>query len=100
MGGFMTAYQRLADRFARIATVREAISVLRWDSEVMMPRGGGPARADQTAVLSSIAHTMLVDTHLSDDLAEAASAPESDPWRAANLHLMQRQYQRAAALPV
>jgi carboxypeptidase Taq len=100
MGGFMTAYQRLADRFARIATVREAISVLRWDSEVMMPRGGGPARADQLAVLSSIAHSMLVDPHLSDDLAEAAATPESDPWRTVNLRLMQHQYQRAAALPV
>jgi carboxypeptidase Taq len=92
----MTAYDRLTARFARIATVREANSILSWDSEVIMPPGGGDSRADQQAVLSAIAHGMLTDPATGADLAEA-EAP--DPWAAANLRLMRRQHARATALP-
>jgi carboxypeptidase Taq len=108
----MTAYDRLTARFTRIATVREAASVLHWDSEAMMPRGGGPARADQTAVLASIAHGLLIEPNVADDLAEAVAVSAAEPaqspgsasdqptWRAANLRLMQRQHQRAVCIPV
>ena len=48
----MTAYDRLAARFARIATLGEASSVLSWDAATMMPPGGGAARGDQLAVLA------------------------------------------------
>ena len=41
----MNAYDRLADRFARITTLGEASSVLNWDAATMMPPGGGAARA-------------------------------------------------------
>ena len=37
----MTAYDRLTTRFARIATIGEASSVLGWDAATMMPAGGG-----------------------------------------------------------
>ena len=40
----MTAYDRLTDRFTRIATIGEAGAVLGWDAAVMMPQGGGAAR--------------------------------------------------------
>jgi carboxypeptidase Taq len=93
----MTAYDRLTARFARIATVREAASILNWDTEVIMPPGSGDARADQAAVLSSIAHGMLTDPQAGDDLAQAQAT--GDPWQAANLRLMRREHTRATALP-
>lgn len=94
-----TAYDRLAARFARIATLGEASSVLSWDAATMMPPGGGSARGDQLAVLAGMSHSLLVAGVVADDLAEAEAAGGSDPWRAANLRLMRHAYTRATAMP-
>jgi len=95
----MTAYDRLAERFARIATIGEASSVLGWDAAAMMPPGGGAARGDQLAVLAGLSHSMLVAPVVGDDLARAEADGERDPWRAENLRLMRHAYTRATALP-
>jgi carboxypeptidase Taq len=94
-----TAYDRLAARFERIATLGEASSVLGWDAATMMPPGGGPARGDQLAVLAGLSHSLLVAPVVGDDLAAAEVAGEDDPWRAANLRLMRHAYTRATAMP-
>ena len=95
----MTAYDRLTARFARIATIGEASSVLGWDAATMMPPGGGAARGDQLAVLAGMSHSLLVAPVVGDDLAEAEATEETDPWRAANLRLMRHAYTRATAMP-
>ena len=91
-----TAYDRLTDRFARIATIGECASMLGWDAAAVMPAGGGPARGDQLAVLAGLAHGQLTARETGDDLAAAAA---DDPWGAANLSLMRHAYIRATALP-
>ena len=114
-----SAYDRLTDRFTRIATISEAASVLGWDAAAMMPPGGGAARGDQLAVLAGVAHAMLTAPEAADDLGAAESAddratPEAaddlaagasacaDPdllrWRAANLRLMRHAFTRASAV--
>ena len=90
------AYDRLTQRFARIATIGEAGSVLGWDAAAMMPAGGGPARGDQMAVLAGLGHELLTAPAVADDLTEA-EAP--DDWAAANLRLMRNAYTRAASMP-
>jgi carboxypeptidase Taq len=95
----MTAYDRLAARFARIATLGEASSVLSWDAATMMPTGGGAARGDQLAVLAGMQHSLLLAPGVDEDLAEAEAAEEKDAWCAANLRLMRHAYTRATALP-
>lgn len=96
----MNAYDRLTARFARIATINEASSMLGWDAAAMMPRGGAAARGDQLAVLAGLAHGLLARGEVGDDLTEAEAAGEDpDPWRAANLRLMRHAYTRATALP-
>ena len=92
----MTAYIRLQNRFARIATLGEAMSVLGWDAAAMMPAGGGAARGDQMAVLASTMHGMLTDPAAAADLGEA-DAPAG--WDGANLSLMRHAHIRATALP-
>jgi carboxypeptidase Taq len=95
-----TAYSRLSDRFARIATVNEASAMLGWDAAAMMPPGGAAARGDQLAVLAGVAHGLLTAPEMADYLAEAEAAdPEVDPWRAANLRLMRHAHTRATATP-
>ncbi len=95
------AYDRVAARFARIATLGEAGAVLGWDAAAMMPPGGGAARGDQLAVIAGLAHGLLTAPEVADELAEAESAAPGagDPWRVANLALMQHEHARATALP-
>ena len=96
-----TAYHRLTERFARIATISECAAMLGWDAAAMMPAGGGAARGDQLAVLAGIAHGQLTAPETTDLLATAESEPPpSDPWHAANLALMRHTHRRATALPV
>ncbi len=96
------AYDRLAARFERIATVGEAASMLHWDAAAVMPPGGAAARGDQLAVLAGVAHGQLIERAVADDLAEAEgdlAGEPGDAWRTANLRLMRHAYTRATALP-
>ncbi len=93
----MTDYDRLAARFARIATVQEAAAMLGWDAAAMMPPGGAAARGDQLAVLAGLAHGLLTEPAVADDLAAAEAG--SDDWRATNLRLMRHAHARATAVP-
>ena len=96
----MTAYERLTERFTRIATLGEASSVLGWDAATMMPPGGGAARGDQLAVLAGLSHGLLSAPEVGDELTAAeAAAGTLDGWQAANLRLMRNAYTRATALP-
>ena len=93
----MTAYARLSARFARIATIGEASSVLGWDASAMMPPGGGAARGDQLAVLAGLAHGLLTAPEAASDLAQAHAG--DDEWDVANLGLMRHAHIRATAVP-
>ena len=92
-----TEYERLAERFSRIAIIGECSAMLGWDASAIMPPGGGAARGDQLAVLAGLIHGHLISSEMGDDLAKAATP--SDPWQAANLDLMRHTYLRATALP-
>lgn len=50
------AYERLEQKFARIAVLNEAFEMLSWDAEAMMPDGGAEARGEQLATLAGLAH--------------------------------------------
>ncbi|MGH7155250.1 MAG: carboxypeptidase M32 [Acetobacteraceae bacterium] len=96
----MTAYDRLAARFTRIATIGETSSMLGWDAAAMMPPGGAAARGDQLAVLAGLAHGVLTAPQAAADLdAAEAEGPQPDAWRAANLRLMRHVHTRATAMP-
>jgi carboxypeptidase Taq len=93
-------YDRLRERFGRIATINECASMLGWDASTMMPPGGGAVRGDQLAVLAGLAHGQLTAPEVADDLAAAESLPPPpDAWKAANLRLMRHAHTRATAVP-
>jgi carboxypeptidase Taq len=92
----MSAYDRLKARFARIATIGEAQSMLSWDASAMMPPGGAEARGEQLATLAGLQHELLTAPEVAEDLAAASGEGE---WEGANLHLMRRAHTRATALP-
>jgi carboxypeptidase Taq len=93
----MTAYTRLTEKFARIATLNETTAMLGWDAAAMMPPGGAAARGEQIATLAGLSHELLTSPALANDLA-TAEAPNDD-WQAKNLTLMRETQKRATALP-
>lgn len=96
----MTAYQRLEARFKRISAVENALGILQWDEETMMPVGAAQPRAEVLAELDVMVHEMTTDTSLADFIAQAESeVNQLDSWQAANLREMKRLYLHANAMP-
>jgi len=90
------AYQRLTERFRRIATIGECGAMLNWDASAVMPPGGAAARADQLALLAGLGHQALTAPEVEADLNEATA---NGPWDEANLRLMRHAWHRARAVP-
>lgn len=85
-----------------ISAIHGAAGLLGWDQQTYMPPGGGGARAEQLAVLSSIAHRMGTD----DETARLLSGAEretgngaGDDDEAAFLRIARRDFDQATKLP-
>lgn len=94
-----TAYAELEFRFKRINLVHEALGVLQWDKEALMPSGGAAARTGQMATLQVIAHQMMIEPAMGDLIARAEGQHDLDSWQKANLHRMKRNWRQATCLP-
>ena len=82
----MSAYEQLETRQKRIAALNDAMGILHWDQETMMPEGAAPARAGVLAELSLMVHELETGNELADLIAQAESdAPQLDNWQQANL---------------
>jgi len=93
------AYRELESRFRRLAVLRDATGMLQWDLATVMPSGGAAARAEQLAALQVVCHELLTAPALADLLARAESDSAAlNPWPAANLREMRRQWTHANAL--
>ncbi|MFP5515871.1 MAG: carboxypeptidase M32 [Alphaproteobacteria bacterium] len=97
----MTAYQELERRHARIAAIGDALGILGWDTQTIMPEGANDGRAEQTATLSVIAHELATDPRIADLLAEAEAEADTslDAWQRANLREMRRHHIQSTAIP-
>src|SRR5215208_7752444 len=70
-----TAYKQLKDWLATINDLHSAKSLLFWDHQTYMPRGGVPNRAEQVATLSRLAHEMVTDDEM-ERLLKASGEPD------------------------
>jgi Zn-dependent M32 family carboxypeptidase len=52
-------YEQLEQEFRRLHAFRGALSLLRWDAAVMMPRGSADVRGEQLAALETEHHALL-----------------------------------------
>jgi carboxypeptidase Taq len=93
-------YEQLEQEFRRLHAFRGALSLLRWDAAVMMPRGSADVRGEQLAALETEHHALLTTPKVARLLerAEAASSQLED-WPMANLREMRRQRDHAIATP-
>jgi carboxypeptidase Taq len=96
-----TPYQQLEQEFRRLHAFRGAVSLLRWDAAMMMPRGSADVRGEQLAVLQSECHMLLTSPKVSR-LLERAQAGEAqlEDWQLANLREMRRERDHAIAMPL
>jgi carboxypeptidase Taq len=96
----MQAYRSLESRFARLASIEDAVGILQWDAETMMPEGSAGVRAEQLATLKGLAHELLTAPETGGLLAAADHEQAGlSEWQRANLREMRRTYLHATAVP-
>jgi carboxypeptidase Taq len=93
-------YEQLEQEFRRLHAFRGALSLLRWDAAVMMPRGSADVRGEQLAALETEHHALLTTPKVARLIERAeAAASQLDDWPRANLREMRRQRDHAIATP-
>jgi carboxypeptidase Taq len=97
----MTPYKQLELEWKRLHAFRGAMSLLRWDAAVMMPRGSSDVRGEQLAALETEHHALLTAPKITRLLDRAqANIGSLEDWQVANLREMRRQRDHAIATPV
>jgi carboxypeptidase Taq len=91
------AYNRLKEIFKKIKNIEQTLSILYWDSAVIMPSGGIEARSEQLAVLNGMIHEMISSSQVVD-LLNDVDTNNLDDWDKANYYLMQRTYKYKNAI--
>lgn len=95
----MTAYTELSAHYGRISALSNAIGILQWDSDVMMPKGAAAQRAESMALLQVMRHELATDPRIGDWLADAAGEDGLGEWEHANLREIRRVWTTETALP-
>jgi carboxypeptidase Taq len=78
------------------------MSLLAWDQQVMMPRGGGPLRAEQLATVGRIAHEKFTSAEvgrLLDELHDFGEQHEYDSFEASLIRVVSRDWAKARRVP-
>ncbi len=98
----MEKVEQLKNHLADVVHLRHAAAVLGWDQQVNMPPGGAPARAEQLATLSRLAHEKFVAEE-TGRLIEAAEAEiaglDTDHDDAALVRVVRHDYDLATRVP-
>jgi carboxypeptidase Taq len=71
----------LKDRLADVNALRAALSMMEWDQQTFMPKGGAEARAEHSGILSRMAHEIFVHDQtrrLLDQIDPDSLADEDD----------------------
>lgn len=91
-------YEKLRAHYQRIGHLNHVAAIVGWDEAVMMPSGGGDARADAMATLEGLIHELSVAPHVSELIAGAHEEALTERERA-GLREIERTYRRATLLP-
>lgn len=95
-------YDRLAELLAEVANLQHVSSVLFWDQQTMMPKGGAQARGGQMAALSKVRHEKFTSPEIGSLLEELKGYEASLPYEsdeASTIRVARREYQKATKLP-
>lgn len=94
------AYAELEQRFAEIRDLENGLSILSWDQEVMMPRGGASSRAATLATLSAVVHQRWTEPALAQVVRRLSRKGAGlTPRERRAVALVRRELERASAVP-
>lgn len=96
------AYDELIRRCREEALLASAVTLLSWDEETYLPKGGAAYRAEVLAHLSGLQHERATDPRLGELLAALDGSEivgEADSPAAANVRELRRLYERQIRLP-
>ena len=102
MADVESTYQRLIAEIKQISLLGSCASVLGWDKQTYMPKGGAGHRAEQLALLVGMIHERATAPQIGDYLEEIENSDlVSDPYSeaAVNVRELRRDYDRAIKLP-
>lgn len=92
--------ERLRERLREIADLQAAASLLYWDQNTYLPRGGGAARGRHLATLERLSHERLVDPELRRLLDRLSACDEALPPLERDLvRVLGRDVERATRYP-
>ncbi len=95
-------YEELVRRSHEVAVLASCASLLSWDEQTYMPRGGGEHRGNQLALLAGLHHEKATDPKIGA-LLEALEASDliaqRDTPAAVNVREIRRTYDRLTRLP-
>lgn len=93
-----TAYSDLMQRAKQVAVLNSCSSVLGWDQQTYMPKGGAAFRGEQLALLANLAHKQATEPRVGE-LLNAVEAFPPDSIEAANVRELRHSYHRATKIP-
>ena len=96
------SFEELQRRLREITDIGKAMSLLGWDQQVMMPRGGAPLRAEQFATLGRIAHDKFTSPEvgrLLEELHDFGEQHEYDSYEASLIRVVSRDWEKARRVP-
>lgn len=95
-------YERFEAKIRRVSRLNSVSALLRWDQETHLPKLGVSDRADQMALLASLAHEEFVSSEM-EDLIETLTKEDASgrlkPDEAVNLREIRRVFEREKKLP-
>ncbi len=91
-------YSAFLDYVRELRALSQVAGLMSWDQEVMMPRSGASARAEQMAALEAVAHERRTAPKYGDLLLQLEDA-DLDPIARRNVELARRDFDRAIKVP-
>ena len=97
----LPAYDQMLETSREIRLLGSIDSLLGWDQETMMPKGGAEYRARQLALLARLRHEQFTSQRMGELIAECESEfnTDEDTMEAANIRHLRHDYDRMVKLP-
>lgn len=95
-------FEQLKERLGEVSDIGHAASVLGWDQQVNMPRGGSEARGQQLATLSKIYQEKFIADEvgqLIEDVKQELAGADPNSDEAAMIRVASRNYDKAKRVP-
>jgi carboxypeptidase Taq len=95
-------FDELRLRLAEVVDLGKAATLLDWDQQVMMPRGGGPARAEQRATLRRVIHEKFTSREIGrllEQLEPFEAEHDYDSFEASMIRVTRRDWEKARKVP-